>query len=112
MTIPTLQQAVGPGAARSLLMSGELIDAAAAHRIGLVSHLSESGDTVLSDARAHCTKLATKGPHALRATKAWLNEIDGSLNDAAFVGPARASAEITQSAEAQALIATWNAKRP
>jgi enoyl-CoA hydratase/carnithine racemase len=111
VTIPTLQQTIGRGAARSLLMGGELIDAEAAHRLGLVTHLSESSETVFLDAMRHCHSLAAKGPHALRATKAWLNELDGSFDDAPFDQAARGSASIADSAESRELLASWQAKR-
>lgn len=111
VTIPTLQQAIGGGAARSLLMGGELITAVEAHRLGLVTHLSSSSATVHADAMAHCRMLAEKGPHALRVTKAWLNELDGSPDDERFDQPARASADMTQTDEARRLLAHWQAPR-
>ncbi len=110
VTIPTLSQAIGGGAARSLLMSGELITALEGHRLGLITHLSDSAETVLADAMAHCTRLAAKGPHALRVTKAWLNELDGSLDDARFDGPAKGSATL-KGEEARTMLANWQAKR-
>lgn len=111
VTIPTLQQAIGPGAARSLLMSGELIDASEAHRIGLVTHVSDSPEAVSIDAMNHCRALATKGTHALRVTKQWLNELDGSLDDAAFNGPANASTAMTETQEARDMLANWQPRR-
>lgn len=111
VTIPTLQQAIGPGAARSLLMQGELIDAIEAHRLGLVTHISDSSECVAADAMNHCRMLAKKGLHALRVTKHWLNELDGSLNDASFDSPARASAAMTHTEEARALLSNWQTRR-
>lgn len=110
VTIPTLQQAIGLGAARSLLMQGALIDAIEAHRLGLVTHVSDSSDSVAADAMNHCRMLAKKGLHALRVTKRWLNELDGSLNDASFDGPARASAAMTHTEEARTLLSNWQTR--
>jgi len=39
--------------------------------------------------QACCHTLAGHGPHALRVTRQWLNELDGSLDDARFQGPSR-----------------------
>jgi enoyl-CoA hydratase/carnithine racemase len=68
---------LGDGPARALLLSGDLINGADAHRLGLATHLATSSAATLSDARAHCQSLSAKGVHALRTTKAWLNELDG-----------------------------------
>lgn len=110
VTIPTLGQAIGAGAARSLLMSGELIDGAAAHRLGLATHLVPAGRDPAEAAEARCRELAGKGSKALRVTKAWLNELDGSLDDRAFTGAASASAASAASDEARTLLASWQRK--
>ncbi len=111
VTIPTLQMAIGPGQARSLLMAGELIDGETAHRIGLITHLSESGETVHGDVMNHCHTLAAKPPHALRVTKAWLNEIDGSLDDGPFDQAAVGSTSLTGDDEAVSMLrAIWQAQ--
>ena len=100
VNIATLQQAIGSGGARSLLMSGELIDGSAAHRQGLVHHLVNEDEAVLGKAAAMCHQLTEQSPQALRVTKHWLNELDGSLDDDLFDGPRDGSAEITTGDEA------------
>lgn len=111
VNIPALQTAIGSGPARSLLLAGELIDGAAAHHMGLATHLSDSADAVHRDAIAHCQALAAKPPHALRVTKAWLNELDGSLVDAAFEDAAAASASLTSEPDAIAMLqAAWQGR--
>lgn len=107
VTIPTLAQAVGHGAARELLIHGELIDGRTAHRLGLATHLAGSDESVLNEAEQMCKTLAAKGPHALRVTKRWLNELDGSLDDGVFDGCARASAQIASGDEAQNMLRRW-----
>ena len=77
VNITTLQQAIGPGAARSLLMGGELIDGTTAHRQGLVHHLTNDDEAVLAKAISMCQRLTEQSPQALRVTKRWLNELDG-----------------------------------
>lgn len=111
VTIPTLMQAIGPGAARTLLMSGELINGTEAHRLGLASHLVPDPTNLLMAGNEHCRELATKGPNALRITKAWLNELDGSLQDSAFDRSARGSAELAGLDEARELLRNWSAAK-
>jgi methylglutaconyl-CoA hydratase len=102
VTIPTLQAAVGPGAARTLLMGGELMDGAAAQRIGLATQVSHDDAAVGPDARALCRTLSGHGSVALRATKAWLNELDGTLDDSRLDGPVRDSENLAASEAGQA----------
>ena len=109
VNITTLQQAIGLGAARSLLMGGELIDGATAHRQGLVHHLTNDDEAVLAKAVSMCQQLTEQSPQALRVTKGWLNELDGSLDDDLFDGPRDGSAEIADSDEAMGrLRAFWS----
>lgn len=108
VTIPTLQQVMGPGAARSLLMSGRLMDGVEAHRLHLASHLSSAPDALLDEARSLCRILSGHGRMAMRVTKSWLNELDGSLEDDRFDGPVRDSAPRARQDEAvQMLRAFW-----
>lgn len=107
VTIPLLAAGIGQGPARSLLMSGEIFDGVMAHRIGLVSHLTSKGETALQAAQQLALDLAKKGPHALAATKRWLNVLDASLDDAMFDDPARASAKQTASQETLQLLGSW-----
>ncbi len=104
MTSPTLQQAIGAGGVRALLLGGELIDGRQAHRIGLASHLSRDDASVMTDAAALCGTIAGHGRLALRRTKAWLNELDGTADPRSFEGPAGASAAIATHDEAIRLL--------
>lgn len=110
VTIQTLLQKVGSGGGRALLMSGELIDGAQAQRIGLATHLAAAGEPPLRVAQGLCAQLALKGPQALRTTKAWLNELDGSLDDDRFERPARASEAIVGEPEARTMLGAWSSK--
>lgn len=111
VTIPTLQMAVGQGAARVLLMSGELIGGQQAHRMSLATHLSGPGAAVHEVAAALCESLAAKPEHALRVTKAWLNELDGSLVDDAFDRAAAGSTALTSQPESiEMLRAIWQSR--
>jgi enoyl-CoA hydratase/carnithine racemase len=111
VTLPLLRLAMGDGAARALVMSGELIDGREAKRRGLATHLAESGDSLTAQARALCASLVTKGPKAIRATKAWLNELDGSLDDRRFDVTADASASLAAGDEAATLLREFWSRR-
>lgn len=111
VTIPTLRLALGDGAARTLLMSGELIDGVEAHRRGLASHVAASSASLLDEALAFATGLSHKGVAALRTTKAWLNQLDGSLDDAMFASAAEDSAAAAGRDEAQAMLAAYWSRR-
>jgi methylglutaconyl-CoA hydratase len=112
VTIPTLHRVLGDGAARSLLVSGSLINGVEAQRLGLATHTARSNASALDDARLHCRSLAQKGPQALRATKAWVNELDGSLRQDRFERPALDSAEASRSPQTLALLSKyWSSRR-
>jgi methylglutaconyl-CoA hydratase len=88
VTIPTLFQKVGEGRARSLSLGGEIIYGSDAYAIGLLSHLEETDTQAIAIASALAMELSKKPPIALQATKRWLNELDGSLDDERFDLPA------------------------
>ena len=61
-----LARLVGSGRALQLLLSGELIDATEAHRIGLVNRVVPGGESVVEVARAMLKQMLANGPLALR----------------------------------------------
>jgi enoyl-CoA hydratase len=60
-----LPRIVGRGRALELILTGEMIDAAEAHRIGLANKVVPAG-SALTEARALMTKILANGPVALR----------------------------------------------
>jgi len=62
-----LPRLVGKGRALELLITGEPIDAAEAHRIGLVNRVVKKG-ALLGDARSLAKKILSVGPVAIRYT--------------------------------------------
>lgn len=111
VNIPVLRQAIGDGPARELLMSGRIIDAAEAKRLGLVSHVVASTDAMQREAAQWCAALCDKGRVALRATKQWIGEIDGSLDDAPFDAAMAASRDGAAQPEAvERLRAFWSGR--
>lgn len=112
VSLPTLRQRIGDGSARALLMSGRVIDAAEAHRIGLVTHLAASASSLPGAAQDLCRLITSKGRIALRATKRWIGELDGSLDDAAFEAATTGSAADADGPEARELLrAFWQQRR-
>jgi enoyl-CoA hydratase/carnithine racemase len=65
---------VGLGAARRLILSGETIDAAAAHEIGLVDHVVTAGGEDSDEVRAILDVYASAPRTAARASKRLLND--------------------------------------
>jgi enoyl-CoA hydratase/carnithine racemase len=68
-----LPRIVGFSRATELALTGEMIDAAEALRIGLVSHVVPDAD-LLAKAKEIAAKIAANPPHAVRMTKRLLRE--------------------------------------
>ena len=63
-----LARLVGKGRAKELIFTGDMIDAGEAYRIGLVNKVV-AADDLLAAARGMATKIASKGPVAVRFAK-------------------------------------------
>lgn len=63
-----LSRLAGLGDAIFLILTGQMIDAAEAHRIGLVQKICEP-ENLLAEARNIALKIADQGPNAVRAAK-------------------------------------------
>lgn len=92
---PLFRAAVGTSAARRHLLDPTLFDGRRAREIGLAALCVELAEDVLPRAHIEADSLAKKPPAAFAATKHWLNEIEGSDDDAAL----RASLALVGSAE-------------
>ncbi len=99
---PWVVRRVGPGPARRILLAGGLMSGRDAHALGLATHLVDSLDLLDAAVDALASNLARGGPHALRATKALLNELDGSTDHALIDRAADLSARVIAGPEAQA----------
>jgi len=68
-----LPRLVGKGRALEMILSGEMIDAQEAYRIGLVNKIYPK-DTLLLEAEKFCRKIMTKGPVAIKYALESVNE--------------------------------------
>jgi methylglutaconyl-CoA hydratase len=109
MVLPHLLRHVGERAARWLLLTGELIDAAEAERVGLVNAVVPA-DALLDTAHTWAKSLAEGGPKALAATKELLRRC--SRQAVATDELARASAEPRLTDECRHGLAAFFDKRP
>ena len=98
---PWLIRKIGAGRARAMLLSGGTISGREGYERGLATHLADRNQ-LDEEVAALARRLAEGGPEALRTTKSWLNELDGSTEDAIFDRAADLSADIIAGEEAQA----------
>jgi enoyl-CoA hydratase len=96
-----LPRLVGKGRALELLLTGEMIDAAEAYRIGLVNRVV-AGDQLIETARATLTTILARGPLAVaHCIEAVDRGLDMGLDDAialeaAYFGMLSATADKTE----------------
>lgn len=98
---PWLIKKIGAGRARSMLLAGGTMSGEQGFQAGLASHLV-SLDQLEPATLDFCRKLLKGGPNAMAVTKRWLNELDGSMEDAPFEKAAELSAQVIAGSEAQA----------
>jgi enoyl-CoA hydratase/carnithine racemase len=101
---PWLVRKIGAGAARRVLLSGGLMSGRQAFELGMVDHLTESVEALDAATETLATRLATGGPHALRATKDLLNRLDGSLDASTVKQGADLSAKVVVMEETRAML--------
>lgn len=112
VTVPALMGGAGAGAARAITVGGRVHDGAEAMRAGLATHCARSAGSLQHEVDALADLLVSKGPRALRATKRWLNELDGSMQEARFLHAAEASAAAADGDEfARMLREFWAARQ-
>jgi enoyl-CoA hydratase/carnithine racemase len=98
---PWLIRKIGAGRARAMLLAGGTMSGEDGFNAGLATHLVP--ETQLESAALELAgKLAKGGPHAMAVTKRWLNELDGSMDDAPLDKAAELSAKVIAGDEAQA----------
>jgi methylglutaconyl-CoA hydratase len=109
VVIPPLLRHVGERVARYLLLTGELIDAGEAQRVGLINAVVP-GNQLLEQAVTLAGGLAEGGPNALVATKALLQEFSRGM--IAVEAVSQADAGLWGGEEVREGLASFVARRP
>lgn len=101
---PWLVRKIGPGRARRVLLSGGLMSGQQAFELGMVDRVVLTAAELDAAADEMANRLATGGPHALRATKDLLNQLDGSQDADLVRRGAELSAKVVAMPETQATL--------
>jgi methylglutaconyl-CoA hydratase len=101
---PWLVKKVGAGRARMILLTGGLMSGQRAFELGMVDRVVPTAADLDAAADEMAQRLATGGPKALAATKALLNELDGSTNHAQVKRGADLSAQVIALPETQHML--------
>ncbi len=101
---PWLCKKIGFGPARRVLLSGGLMSGSEAYALGMVTQLVPTLPELAPAAEALAQRLAAGAPHALAATKALLNQVDGSLDLTVLRKAAELSAQVLNTPESQAML--------
>ena len=99
----TLIAGVGIGSARSLMLSGSLVDGNQAFKMGLATMLD---DSPIHASEKLARRVASHGHRALEVTKSWLNELEQSQIEARFDEPIDGSASLANDDESMMLLRT------
>lgn len=111
VTVPAFMANAGAGRAREVTVGGAIHDGASAVRAGLATHCAATPQSTADEAEALVTTLLAKGPQALRATKRWLNELDGTQDETRFRHAAEASAAAAEGDEFATMLRAFWASR-
>ncbi len=106
----TLPRLVGPGRAAELVMTGRMVDAREAERIGLFDRVF-ADDAFQDEVRKTARELAAKPPLALRLAKRTLAASPSSDLDAMLAAEAERQMRCFRSADAKEGISAFNEKR-
>jgi len=110
VVLAPLRQRVSPSALRLMALRGEKINAKRALEIGLVSQVVEK-QNLESVVNTLCEGIIAQGPHAVRATKAALRDLESVNLSEQMLDLADRSALVSISAEAAEGIASFREKR-
>jgi enoyl-CoA hydratase/carnithine racemase len=98
---PWLVRKIGPSPARALVMQGGTITGDRAFDLGLATHLAEL-DALDAHLELLTDRLLAGGSVAMTEMKRFLNELDGTMDDASLDRAASVSARVIASDETQA----------
>lgn len=106
-----LPRTVGPGKAKELIYTGEMINAAEAYRIGLADHLVPPGEA-LAEARKIAEIILKRGPLAVRLAKEAVNRGLGGLIDEGYKIEAQLFGQLCDSEDQKEGAKAFLEKRP
>jgi methylglutaconyl-CoA hydratase len=109
LVLPHLLRHVGERTARWLLLTGEMMEAAAAMRVGLINQVVH-GDMLMDSAMSWARSISEGGPRALATTKSLLRQM--SSQTMSIEELAKASATPRLGEECQEGLRTFFEKRP
>jgi methylglutaconyl-CoA hydratase len=109
MVMPHLLRHVGERTARYLLLTGEVVDAAEACRVGLINVVTPP-EQLMEQAHSWARSLAEGGPQALRQTKGLLHRFSRQAVSLEEAAQASAAPRLTE--ECQQGLRAFFAKRP
>jgi enoyl-CoA hydratase len=104
-----LTQLIGKGRAMELMMSGNMLNAADAHRVGLVNHVF-TADTLLEESKKLLTTILSKGPNAVGRVIAAVNAV-GAPDEAGYKEEVRLFGECFGTPEMQEGVGAFLEKR-
>lgn len=105
-----LVRQAGDKLARDLLLTGRVIDAHEAHRMGLVTNVKE-GEPIFEAALHFAGMLQKNSPASLRATKKLLRQQNAAELDRNLAAAAQANAEMRQTSDFKEGLAAFLEKR-
>jgi enoyl-CoA hydratase len=104
-----LTQLIGKGRAMELMMSGNMLNAADAHRVGLVNHVF-TADSLLEESKKLLTTILSKGPNAVGRVIAAVNSA-GAPDEAGYKEEVRLFGECFGTPEMQEGVGAFLEKR-
>ncbi|HMN41928.1 MAG TPA: enoyl-CoA hydratase/isomerase family protein [Phycisphaerales bacterium] len=108
VSAPFLRQSIGDGRTRERMLDSSLISGWDALRMGLAHECIEDAGKVRDRAMVVAEQFTAKPRWGLAATKRWMNEVDGSGDDARAEGGLEASLALVGSPEErERLAALW-----
>ncbi|MEO1129412.1 MAG: enoyl-CoA hydratase/isomerase family protein [Planctomycetota bacterium] len=107
VTTPALCTSVTGSGARRLLLAPTLVDGQTAQRLGLAHLVVETPEDVIARAQIEAGKLARKPTGGLQATKAWMNQLDGTADDHPFDRALEVSLSLSGGEEERELLAQF-----
>ncbi len=101
---PWVVRKIGAGRARRVLLSGGTMSGQQAFELGIVDRVVPGTGDLDAAADDIARRLAGGGPNALRATKALLNDLDGSNDESLVRRGAELSARVLATPESQRML--------